>query len=48
VLHGYLQWLEYDLGDMDTLTPPIKEDIEFQIGLAVKLSSEKFSLSLGN
>jgi hypothetical protein len=29
VLHGDLQRLCYDLGDMDTLTPQIKEDIEF-------------------
>jgi hypothetical protein len=35
--------LNYDLGDMDTLTPQIKEDIEFQIGPVVKLNPRKFS-----
>jgi hypothetical protein len=29
LLHGDLQRLDYDLGDRDTLTPKIKEDIEF-------------------
>jgi hypothetical protein len=29
VLYGDLQILEYDLDDMDTLPPQIKEDIEF-------------------
>jgi hypothetical protein len=29
LLHGDLQRLEYDLGDMYTLTPKIKKDIEF-------------------
>jgi hypothetical protein len=39
VLHGDLQRLDYDLGDMNTPTPKIKEDILFQIGLIVKLLS---------
>jgi hypothetical protein len=39
VLHGDLQRLHYGLGDMDRLTPQIKEDIKFQRGLVVKLSS---------
>jgi hypothetical protein len=43
VLHGDLQILDYDLGGMDTLTPQIKEDIEFQIGSVVKLNPVKFS-----
>jgi hypothetical protein len=42
VLYGDLQRLSYDLGDMDTLTPQIKEDIEFQRGLVVKLNPGKF------
>jgi hypothetical protein len=29
LLHGDLQRLDYDLGDMHTLIPQIKEDIEF-------------------
>jgi hypothetical protein len=29
VLHGDLQWLYYDLGDMHTLTLKIRENIEF-------------------
>jgi hypothetical protein len=28
-LHGDLQRLDYDLGDMYTVTPKIKEDIKF-------------------
>ncbi len=47
VIHGDLQGLYYDLGDLDTLTPQIKDDIEFQKGLVVRLSSDFFS-SLGN
>jgi hypothetical protein len=43
VIHGDLQGLYYDLGDLDTLTPQIKDDIEFQKGLVVKLSSDFFS-----
>jgi hypothetical protein len=37
VLHGDLQGLDYDLGDMHTPTSKIKEDIEFQRGLIIKL-----------
>jgi hypothetical protein len=37
LLHGDLQRLDYDLGDRYTLTPKIKEDIEFQMGIIVKL-----------
>jgi hypothetical protein len=40
-LHGYLQRLNYDLADMHTLTLNIKEDIEFQRGLIVKLKPKK-------
>jgi hypothetical protein len=39
--HGGLQRLDYDLGDMYTLTPKIKEDIEFQTGIIVKLNPGK-------
>jgi hypothetical protein len=42
VIHVDLQRLDYDPGDMYTLTPKIKEDIEFQKGLIVKLKAEKF------
>jgi hypothetical protein len=42
VLHCDLQGLYYDLGDMYTLTPHIKEDIEFQRGINVKLNPENF------
>jgi hypothetical protein len=45
MLHGNLQRLDYDLGDMYTLTPKIKEDIEFQRWINVKLNSGKFSKS---
>jgi hypothetical protein len=41
LLHGGLQRLEYDMGDMYTLTPKIKEDIEFQRRINVKLNSGK-------
>jgi hypothetical protein len=41
VLHCDIQGLDYDLGDMNTLTPQIKEDIEFQRGIIVKLKPEK-------
>jgi hypothetical protein len=44
VLHGDLQGLDYDLGDMHTLNLNIKEDIEFQRGLIVKLNRGKFSV----
>jgi hypothetical protein len=43
VFHGDLQGLYYDLGDMYTFTPKIKEDIEFQRGINVKLNSRKSS-----
>jgi hypothetical protein len=42
VLHGDLQRLYYDLVDMYTLTPKIKEDIEFQRGIVVKLKPGNF------
>ncbi len=41
LLHGDLQRLDYDLGDMYTLTLKIKEDIEFQKGINIKLNSGK-------
>jgi hypothetical protein len=40
VFHGDLQRFDYDLYDMHTLTPKITEDIEFQIGISVKLTPE--------
>jgi hypothetical protein len=43
VLHGDLQRKYSDLGDIHTLTPKTKEDIEFQRGLIVKLNPEKFT-----
>jgi hypothetical protein len=39
VLHADIQRLNYDLGDMHTLTLKIKEDIEFQRGINVKLNT---------
>jgi hypothetical protein len=42
LLHGDLQRLDYDLGYRRILIPKIKEDIEFQIGMVVKLSHGKF------
>jgi hypothetical protein len=44
LLHDRLQRLEYDLGDMYTLTPKIKEDIEFQRGINVKVNPRKFQV----
>jgi hypothetical protein len=44
--HGDLQRLDYDLGDMHTLTLKIKEDIEFQRGMNVKINPGNFSKSL--
>jgi hypothetical protein len=38
VLHDDLQRLYYDLGDMHTPTLKIKENMEFQKGLIVKLT----------
>jgi hypothetical protein len=46
VLHCNLQGLDYDLGDMHTLTPQIKEDIEFQKWINVQLNPRKFSYLL--
>jgi hypothetical protein len=43
VLNCDLQGLEFDLGDMHTLTLKIKEDIEFQKGINIKLNPRKFS-----
>jgi hypothetical protein len=45
MLHGDLKRLDYDLGAMGTLTPQIKDDIEFQRGLVIKLNPGKFSKS---
>jgi hypothetical protein len=47
VLHSDLQGLDYYVGDMDTLTPQTKEDIEFQIGLVVTLNTGKTLLEFG-
>jgi hypothetical protein len=44
MLHGNIQRFDYVLGDMDALTPNIKEDIEFQRGINAKLNPEIFSL----
>jgi hypothetical protein len=41
-LHGDLQRLDYDLGDMNTLTLNIKEDIKFQRGINGKVNPGKF------
>jgi hypothetical protein len=43
VLHCDLQGLDYDLGGMHILTSQIKEDIEFQRGINVKLNPGKVS-----
>jgi hypothetical protein len=45
VFHGNFQRLGYDLDNMHTLTFQIKEDIEFQKEINVKLNPEK-NLSL--
>jgi hypothetical protein len=42
-IHDNLQRLDYDLGDRYILTPKIKEDIEFQRGINVKLNPGNFS-----
>jgi hypothetical protein len=42
VLHGDIQRLKYDLSDMHILTLNIKEDIDFQIGINVKVNPGKF------
>jgi hypothetical protein len=39
VLYGDIKILEYDLGGMHTITLNIKDDIEFQSGINVKLKS---------
>jgi hypothetical protein len=44
VLHSDLQRLDYDLDDMYTLNLKIKEDIEFQRGINVKLNYGKSSV----
>jgi hypothetical protein len=44
LLHDNVQRLDYDLGDMYTITPKIKEYIEFQRGITVKLNSRKSSV----
>jgi hypothetical protein len=41
-----LQILDYDLGDMNTLTFNIKGDIEFQRGINVKLNPGKIVCKL--
>jgi hypothetical protein len=46
VLRGDIQRWDYDLGDMNTLTPQIKEDIEFHRGINVKLNPEKIHNSV--
>jgi hypothetical protein len=38
VLHGDLKEFYYDIDDMHTLTLKIKEDIEFQRGINVKIN----------
>jgi hypothetical protein len=45
VLHYDFQRLYYDLSDIDTLTSHIKEDIEFQRVVNVKLKHGKFPKS---
>jgi hypothetical protein len=45
VLHGDPKRLYYDMGDMYTLTHKIKEDIEFQRGINVKLNTGNFRKS---
>jgi hypothetical protein len=46
VLHGDLQRLDYDLSDIHTLNLKIKEYIEFQRGINVKLNTGRFFLSV--
>jgi hypothetical protein len=43
VLHCDIQGLYYDLGDMYTLNLQIKEDIEFQREINLKLNPGNFS-----
>jgi hypothetical protein len=42
LLHADLERLDYDLDDKYILTSKIKEDIEFQRGIIVKLKPGKF------
>jgi hypothetical protein len=42
VIHEDLQISYYDVDDINTLTLKIKEDIEFQIEINVKLNTEFF------
>jgi hypothetical protein len=44
LLHFDLQRLYYDLSDINILTPQIKEDVEFQMGINIKLKPGKFSV----
>jgi hypothetical protein len=44
VLHSDIKGLDYYLGDMHILTPHIKEDMEFQREINVKLNSGKSCL----
>jgi hypothetical protein len=44
VLHCDLQGVYYYLGDIHTLTPHVKENIEFQIGINAKLNPGKFTV----
>jgi hypothetical protein len=46
VLHGDLQRLYYHLGDLHILTLKIKEDIEFQREINVRLNPGKKSKSV--
>jgi hypothetical protein len=46
VLHSDIKILDYDLDEMHTLTSKIKEDIEFQRGIIVKLKLEKLISSV--
>jgi hypothetical protein len=48
VLHYDFYGLDYNLVYIHTLTPQIKEDIEFEKGINVKLNPEKVSFSLKN
>jgi hypothetical protein len=45
LLHVYLERFNYDMGDMNILTLKIKEDIEFQRVMNVKVNPEEFSES---
>jgi hypothetical protein len=45
VIHGDIQRLKYNLGDMHTLILNIKEDIKFQNGINIKLNPGNFPLN---